>query len=146
MGPSITRSPEQERINAFFAPAQDPLALVFSDKPMTFGESYAQRYEQIKNSYLSEEEKAQSLDALERTKDALIQQGLTEDSPDPVQPNRGSDYFERLRRIRDGGEAPVTTAALSPSPITRASETSARKGSDYFERLRRVRDGGPPTQ
>ena len=103
MGPSITLAPEEERINAFFAPAQDPLALVFSDKPMTFGESYAQRYEQIKNSYLSEEEKAQSLAALERTKDALIQQGLTEDSPDPVQPKRGSDYFERLRRIRDGG-------------------------------------------
>ena len=104
--PDITTSGGSSGVSNFFSPAQDPLlanrpsAMGGSAKPMTFGESFAKRYNEVKNSNMTPNEKAKSLAALEQTRDLLVSRGFTYNSPDPTQaatvpPEQGFPFYFR---------------------------------------------------
>lgn len=87
--PDVATSGGPLSASVFFSSAQDPtlayqLPMNGSPKPKNFGESFAQRYNDVKNSHMSPNDKAKSLEALVQTRDMLVSRGLTYDSPDPA--------------------------------------------------------------
>jgi hypothetical protein len=110
--PDVATSGGPLTASAFFSSAQDPtlayqLPMGGSPKPKNFGESFAQRYNDVKNSNMSPNDKAKSLEALVQTRDLLVSRGLTYDSPDPA-----SEFNTKTSNV--GGT--VYTGPMSRAP------------------------------